>query len=640
MQSSLLYESVFNSNPIGNILFSPTSEAIILAVNNAFLMSSSRKREDLVGISVYDAFPGSPDDPKDTGEDALRDSINHAIETGIAQTMPVQRYPITVALPSGDVRYEERFWSAVNTPVFDGNGKLLCISHTTADITDTVRANLALRESEGRLGALVAATADVVYRMSPDWTQMQPLEGRGFLKDTTETGKYEIGNYVPSEDHKMVHRVLDQAIRDKTIFALEHRVLRSDGSIGWTYSRAVPMLDAHGEIYEWIGAASDITDRKFAEEKLKDADRRKDEFLAMLAHELRNPLAPIGAAAELLQIAKLDETRVHQTSQIIGRQVDHMTRLIDDLLDVSRVTRGLVKLDPIPVDIRHVVSDAVEQVTPLIQSHHHHFTLQMQPDAAIVMGDKKRLVQVLTNLLNNAAKYTNDGGNILLKTEVRDSHVVLEVIDDGIGMTSELATHAFDLFAQGERDSDRSAGGLGLGLALVKNLLGLHHGTISCESEGIGKGSKFTICLPRFVKKDYRDKQLSLDGLVEQSARPLKIMVVDDNKDAVTMLAMLLEAAGHDVSVTYSSKQALELAQAEVPEVCLLDIGLPEMDGNELAQRLRAKSETAKSVLIAITGYGQENDRGHALAAGFDHHFVKPVDTKRLASVLAEVSKI
>ena len=377
-----------------------------------------------------------------------------------------------------------------------------------------------------------------------------------------------------------------------------------------------------------------VTERRAAQEQLKLADLRKDEFLAMLAHELRNPLAPIGAAAQLLQMAKLDDARVRHTSQIIGRQVEHMTHLINDLLDVSRVTRGLVTLDNAPQNIRHIVTEAVEQVSPLIQSRRHHLALHLPPDTTMVMGDRKRLVQVVTNILNNAAKYTSEGGNITLRTDVQQSHVLVEVIDDGIGMSPDLTEHAFDLFAQAERTSDRSAGGLGLGLALVKSLVELHRGTVACHSQGIGSGSKFTICLPRLLTQDAAGNDACDDPALQHGGRSLRILVVDDNVDAATMLVMLLEAAGHQVAVEYGAHEALARAEAEAPEVCLLDIGLPRMDGTELAQRLRLLPEMAGSMLIAVTGYGQESDRQRTLAAGFDHHLVKPLDTKKLFALL------
>jgi len=372
--------------------------------------------------------------------------------------------------------------------------------------------------------------------------------------------------------------------------------------------------------------------------EMREVDRRKDEFLAMLAHELRNPLAPIGAAAELLRLVTQDE-RVRQTSEIITRQVDHMTSLVNDLLDVSRVTRGLIHLNTAPVDIRHVASEAVEQVTPVMLEKRHHLTLQFPPDTIMVSGDKKRLIQILTNLLNNAAKFTPEGGNIVLKTNVQDGQALLEVIDDGIGMNSELVSRAFDLFAQAERTPDRALGGLGLGLALVRSLVELHGGTVSCTSPGLGEGSRFTVTLPRHVAQEthFRHTEKSTQG--NKAVQPLRILVVDDNKDAAAMLSMYLSALGHEVTVEYSAMRALERARTEAPEVLLLDIGLPEMDGYELARQLRLRPESVTSTLIAITGYGQEQDRRKSLTAGFDHHLVKPVDIKKLTDILHCIDK-
>jgi CheY-like chemotaxis protein/two-component sensor histidine kinase len=354
----------------------------------------------------------------------------------------------------------------------------------------------------------------------------------------------------------------------------------------------------------------------------------------MLAHELRNPLAPIGAAAELLGLVTLDEERIRQTSQVITRQVDHMTGLINDLLDVSRVTRGLIELDVAPIDIRHVANEAVEQVTPLIRTRRHRLTIQSPPETTMVTGDKKRLIQVMVNILNNAAKYTPEGGNIVLEIDVQPEHVALSVRDDGIGMTTELATRAYELFSQAERSADRSFGGLGIGLALVKSLAELHGGAVSCWSKGIGYGSQFTVTLPRLIEQNAGLRSVEKQPQKIHATQSLRILLVDDNVDAATMLAMYLGALGHEVMVEHSAYRALERARIAKPEVLLLDIGLPEMDGNALAHQLRLQPENAKSTLIAITGYGQDRDRRNSLKAGFDHHLVKPVDTKRLTEIL------
>jgi PAS domain S-box-containing protein len=398
--------------------------------------------------------------------------------------------------------------------------------------------------------------------------------------------------------------------------------------------------DGEGKIVGAVVAQMDITDRIKAEEALRQADRRKDEFLAMLAHELRNPLAPLSAAADLLSFAALDPQRVKQTSEVIARQVRHMAGLVDDLLDVSRVTRGLVELNKMDVDVKHIITDAVEQVSPLIEAKHHHLGIDLAPEPAHVLGDQKRLVQILTNVLNNAAKYTPEGGNIHLKMEVQDEQVILRVRDNGIGIEPELQPHLFGLFAQAKRSSARSQGGLGLGLALVKSLVELHGGKVTCFSEGVGKGSQFTVTLPRLVQKATVKEELHTNRNSQTAEKKLRILVVDDNVDAAQMLAMFLEASGHEVLVEHASKQALDRARIEVPDVCILDIGLPEMDGYALARCLRSQPETATSVLIAATGYGQEQDKKNALTAGFDHHLVKPVDATKLAFLIDGSNKI
>jgi signal transduction histidine kinase len=368
------------------------------------------------------------------------------------------------------------------------------------------------------------------------------------------------------------------------------------------------------------------------------ADQRKDEFLAMLGHELRNPLAPIGAAAELLALAAADPAKVRQASEIVSRQVRHMTSLIDDLLDVARVTRGLIKLDKAPVDLRHILAEAMEQVAPSICARRHKVALHFSPDPAPVHGDRKRLVQVVANVLSNAAKYTPEAGNISARIDVQGERVVLEIADDGIGMAPEVVERVFELFAQAERTSDRAQGGLGLGLSLVHSLVESHGGQVRARSAGLGRGSTFTIVLPRMSGRALPDLVADAQEAVaaaEPAAR--RVLIVDDNADAATMLQLLLETAGHEVAVELTAAAALAQAQRTPPQVCLLDIGLPDVDGNALARRLRAMPETAGATLIAVTGYGQEQDRANTRAAGFDHHFVKPVDAGQLLDLLARV---
>ena len=398
----------------------------------------------------------------------------------------------------------------------------------------------------------------------------------------------------------------------------------------------VSLLERPAQGITLVSAAQSALRARRRQYAMREVDQRKDEFLAMLAHELRNPLAPIRAASDLLSIPSLDREKIRQTSQIISRQVAHMTGLIDDLLDLSRVSRGLVALDEALLDASQIVSNAVEQVRPLVDARRHRLTIQRPHDIAFVHGDQKRLVQIVANMLNNAAKYTPEGGEITLALQIDEDSVAYSVIDNGIGIAPPMLEHVFDMFAQAERSSDRAQGGLGIGLALVKNLVTLHRGRVSASSEGMGKGSRFTVTLPRAADPTGAGAPGQQD-MAPAARRALRLLIVDDNADAGHLLGLYLESEGYQVTVVQSAHAALQSASAEAPDACLLDIGLPDMDGNELARHLRALPQTATSTLVAITGYGQEGDRARTAAAGFDHHFVKPVDIEALLGVLSAV---
>ncbi len=366
---------------------------------------------------------------------------------------------------------------------------------------------------------------------------------------------------------------------------------------------------------------------------LQAADRKKDAFLAMLGHELRNPLAPISAGAELLRRLPVEDPRVVRTSEIISRQVGQMTKIVSDLLDVSRVTRGLITLDKRPVDIAEVVSAAVEQARPLIESRKHSVAVVLPPERVVVSGDPARLVQVVGNLLTNAAKYTDEGGHI--EVLVQGTPGVAEVIvrDNGVGIDAELMPEIFDLFTQGSRAADRSQGGLGLGLALVKHLVELHGGAVTAASDGPGHGSVFTVRLPRVPEAAALEAPGDAPALPPESRR--RLLVVDDNTDAAQTLAQWLTLDGHTVFVAHDGPSALAIAEREDIDSFILDIGLPGMNGYELAQRLRGMPRYTGALLIALTGYGQESDRRQSAAAGFNHHLVKPADPDVLRTLLA-----
>ncbi len=539
-------------------------------------------------------------------------------------------------------RPEEAFFTLGYTPVFDDSGAVGGVMATVVETTDAMalrRAEAMTSESEQRFRLMADAVPQIVWVTDQDGRieffnqQWSGYTGIGYNPaDAAEVA----AAVVHPEDRELTMERFEQARRTGGTFQVEHRIRSASGEYRWFLVRAQPHRDPpSGRITRWYGASVDIHDRTLAEKALRENNRRKDEFLAMLAHELRNPLAPIGSAAQLLQMVKMDPARLQYTSQIITRQVNHMTNLIDDLLDVSRVTRGLVQIERAPLDIRHIATEAVEQVAPLIQARRHRLALHLTPEPTMVDGDRKRLVQVVANILNNAAKYTEEGGNILLRTDVQDAKVVIEVTDDGIGMTQDMIEHAFGLFTQAERTPDRSAGGLGIGLALVKSLVELHGGTVECDSAGPDKGSTFTVSLPRLQASVPALAVRAGEIAVQRALMPLRILVVDDNVDAATTLAMLLEAAGHVVSVEHGARRAIARALEERPDVFVLDIGLPEMDGNDLARHLRSLPETAHAVYIAVTGYGQQYDRARSREAGFDHHLVKPVEAAVLMDILS-----
>jgi CheY-like chemotaxis protein len=382
-----------------------------------------------------------------------------------------------------------------------------------------------------------------------------------------------------------------------------------------------------------------VSERQHMEAALRDAGRRKDEFLAMLAHELRNPLAPVSVAAELLALGKLDPVSAKKASQVIIRQVHHMTELVDDLLDVSRVSRGQIILKMASLDMKVVVADAIEQVRPLIESRQHTLAIKMAPAKAYVKGDEKRLIQVVANLLNNAAKYTPLEGTITVEMLVRGNEVCVSVADNGIGIDPAAQKTVFELFEQVRLTSDRVVGGLGIGLALVRNLTDLHGGSVTCDSKGLGQGTRFTVCIPELATAEPVPERRSVERLVELPIADLNlsILIVDDNVDAAEMLQFFLQTMGHQVMLAHTASAAVEVVKSSGPDVCILDIGLPDSSGYELATEIRRVS-SIQPILIALTGFSTAKDRDQATEAGFDHYLVKPADLDAVCELLAGVN--
>ena len=678
-----VFESVFGQSPIGEYLLSPSDDPIVLAVNDAFLRVAGRTRESLVGQRLFAAFPGNPEDSGDDGVAALRGSLARVLSTGQADAMPLQRYPIRVKPLNGTEEYEERFWHATNTPIFDDAGLVLCIAHRTEDVTNATRVAEALRQSTERQAFQLALSdrlraldspnqmATAASAMLGEWlgiarvTYVEVDESSGTFVQRHWAGPGHADLPTPRRRLDEFGPAIVETLRSGTPLVIDDVPVdprtqphaEAYASIGVRSNVAIPLLKAgrlsivlslqHDQRRHWSNAeielAKDKAERTWAaaenaraQDALREASRRKDEFLAMLAHELRNPLAPISMAADLLTRRQLNEAALHKTSAVIARQVRHMTGLVDDLLDMSRVTRGLVTLNKTPQDMKAVVANAVEQVRPLVEAQGHHLAVELPPVPALVCGDDKRLVQVVSNLLNNAAKYTPPGGQVRVWLEVHDGQVRVHVKDNGIGIPQDLHAHIFELFAQAERTPDRSQGGLGLGLALVKTLVELHRGTVTVFSAGAGAGSCFTVTLPLLDGTPAVSEDPLHAAPPAPLPRRLDVLVVDDNADAAEMLQLLLEAAGHRVRVAHEAASALEEAAVAPPQVSFIDIGLPGMDGFALVQQLRSRPETAGAVYVAVTGYGQATDRSKALEAGFDEHLVKPADPERLLALLEQ----
>jgi PAS domain S-box-containing protein len=561
---------------------------------------------------------------------------------GEAVSLPEIEYNPNETIPDVSSHADARFVSAVAYPLKDDAGRVREVVLVHEDITARRHAERDLRESEEKLRLLADTIPQMAWTARPDghifWYNRRWYEYTG-----TKPEDMEGWGWQAVHDPEVLPDVLARwkaSIASGEPFDMVFPLRGADGQLRPFLSRVNPLRDAGGHIVYWFGTNTDISEIKRMENALRDADRRKDEFLATLAHELRNPLAPIVNSLQILKMPRVDPASMQQVREIMERQVHQLVRLVDDLLDVSRVMRGKIELRRQQVELATVIARAVETVQPLMDVHGHRLQVVLPDESLLIDGDPIRLAQAVSNLLTNAAKYTEPGGTICLSAGREKNEVVISVEDNGIGIAPDVLPKVFELFVQAEHAANRAQGGLGIGLTLVKNLVEMHGGNVEARSAGLGRGSQFLIRLPVLPAHTSEAASVPSASATPEPTSKHRVLVVDDNRDAAESLATLLRLQGHEVRVTYDGASALSAAVAYAPAVIFLDIGMPGMDGYEVARRIRQIPMLKNVVLSALTGWGQNEDKHRTAQAGFDHHLVKPPDAQLLAKILSELDAV
>jgi PAS domain S-box-containing protein len=515
-------------------------------------------------------------------------------------------------------------------PVRLPNGELFGVVLIFRDITEQREAE----HTRAWLAAIVDSSDDAIVskRLDGTITSWNPAAVRLFEYRPEEIIGKPITTIVPPELYEEEAQVLARLRAGKRIDHFETVRLTKSGRRIEVSLTVSPVRNEDGQVVGASKIARDITKRNEAVRLLREADRRKDEFLATLAHELRNPLAPISAAAEVLQQTEHANPELRTACEIVQRQVRHMTNLVDDLLDVARISSGKIHLNREVLELETLVNAAIHAFRPTFAAKHQELTLSLHGDALYVYGDRTRLMQIFSNILQNANRYTPEGGRIRVDVRREGAHAVVSVRDSGIGVPPAMRERIFELFTQADRAHEHSAGGLGIGLAVARRLAQLHDATIEAYSEGEGRGSEFVV---RFPAAETPQATPPSESLAPTSQVTLKVLVADDNEDAALSLSMLVQIMGHETQVAHDGRAAVEIAEVFRPDIALLDIAMPNLDGYEVVRAIAARPWARSTLLVALTGWGQEGDRERAKAAGFHVHLTKPVDPDVLRELLA-----
>jgi len=574
---------------------------------------------EVLGRSHYDVLPDIPERWKEVHRRAL------AGEVIAKEDDRFDRADGTVQW----LNWEVRPWHA-------SDGQVGGIVISLEEITDRKRSDEALRASETRFRAIFenAATGIAITDWEGRFFRCNPAYCKLVGYTEEELGQIKILDLIHPDD-RADNLAIIRSLRDKELpsFEIENRYVRNDGEAVWVRKFVSLLHDQEGQPPHILALVTDVTDRRRMEAALLEADRRKDEFLATLAHELRNPLAPIRNALLVFKRSGADTPNAENLLSIMERQLDHLVRLVDDLLEVSRISRGKIELKKERCDLAGILHHAVETAQPHIQAAAQRLTVELPSSPVTLDADPVRLAQVFANVLNNASKYTENGGRIWLKAERSGDEVIVSVRDNGMGISAEMLTSVFELFFQTSRTLGRAQGGLGIGLALARSLVHLHGGQIEARSEGPGRGSEFSVRLPLFEAPSGHAESERNTAVAPEL--PRRILVVDDDRDVADSFVMLLRCLGMDVRVAYGGAAALAAVAEFKPRLAFVDIGMPGMDGYETARQIRRVPAGQDLILVALSGWDRDDDRRRSAEAGFDHHFVKPIEVDGLEKLLA-----